>query len=120
MNKIFSIPVLITFSLLLFSTTLLLQIPTQSSAQKNSDTKGIIFKTYTNPTFGIQMQYPSDWTVAENKNYSVDNTEVANFSSPVSEDVAISVDSINDNRTLVLVIVIVHHQKVSSNRLMTP
>jgi eukaryotic-like serine/threonine-protein kinase len=92
MNKIFSVPVLITFSLLLFSTALIIHIPAQA---KINDTNGGIFKPYMNPTFGIQMQRPPDWTVAENKNHSVDNIEVVNFSSPVSEDVTVSVDTVN-------------------------
>lgn len=68
--------------------------PTQVLAQKDNTNT---FLTYNNPTFGIKIQYPSDWKVEENKDHSEDNTDVVTFSSPVSEEVAISVDNINDN-----------------------
>ena len=45
------------------------------------------------------MQYPSDWNLEENKNYSDNDIEVVTFSSQVSEDVTISVDKLDDNRT---------------------
>lgn len=70
----------------------MLYVPTQVRAQSNNANN---FQPYQNSKFSIKMQRPSDWTVAENKNYSVDNIEVVNFYSPVSEDVTVSVDTVN-------------------------
>ena len=92
MNKVLLVMALLTTFFVLISSVVVLYVPPQVRAQGNNANN---FQQYQNSNFGIKMQRPSDWTVAENKNYSVDNTEVVNFSSPVSEDVTVSVDTVN-------------------------
>jgi eukaryotic-like serine/threonine-protein kinase len=92
MNKVLLVMVSLTTSFILINSAIVLYVPTQVRAQSNNTNN---FQQYQNSNFGIKIQHPSDWTVAENKNYSVDNTEVVNFSSPVSEDVVVSVDTVN-------------------------
>jgi eukaryotic-like serine/threonine-protein kinase len=92
MNKVLLVMVSLTTSFILINSAIVLYVPTQVRAQSNNANN---FQQYQNSNFGIKIQHPSDWTVAENKNYSVDNTEVVNFSSPVSEDVVVSVDTVN-------------------------
>lgn len=93
MNKVLLVMVSLTTSFILINSAIVLYVPTQVRAQSNNTNN---FQQYQNSKFGIKIQHPSDWTVAENKNYSVDNTEVVNFSSPVSEDVVVSVDTVNN------------------------
>ena len=92
MNKLLLVMVSLTTSFILINSAIVLHVPTQVRAQSNNANN---FQQYQNSNFGIKIQYPSDWKKQENKNYSVDNTEVVNFSSPISEDVVVSVDTVN-------------------------
>jgi eukaryotic-like serine/threonine-protein kinase len=92
MNKVLLVMVSLTTFFILISSVVVLYVPPQVRAQSNNANN---FRLYQNSNFGIKIQRPSDWTVAENKNYSVDNIEVVNFYSPVSEDVTVSVDTVN-------------------------
>jgi eukaryotic-like serine/threonine-protein kinase len=89
MNRAFTVYVFsVIVFLCIFHTTVI-------HAQVLAQTKG--FLTYNNPTFNIKIQYPFNWKVDENKNYSEDNIDVVTFSSPVDQQVSISVDTIEDN-----------------------
>jgi PsbP-like protein len=85
------------------------QQPQEALAQTNHNNKNNnnAFKLYENATYGINIQYPSNWTIEEGGDEDSDDdvTDVVSFFAPVendSETVApslyISIDSVSSNR----------------------
>jgi hypothetical protein len=55
----------------------------EASAQMTDNT----FKTYQNPTYGIQIQHPSDWRIDEGDVYADDYvTDIVSFIAPIRSD----------------------------------
>jgi eukaryotic-like serine/threonine-protein kinase len=97
MNKVFPVSILFIMVLSIIYNSAILHFPAQVLAQKANNINNL--RTYDNPTFSIRIQYPSDWKLEENKDYSEDDITVVTFSSPGSEDVRINVENLDDPST---------------------
>jgi serine/threonine-protein kinase len=56
------------------------------------------FLPYQNSTFGIRIQYPSDWEKQENGTKQDTQTDVVTFNSPSDADFNIAIDDISDQK----------------------
>jgi serine/threonine-protein kinase len=59
----------------------------EALAQSNDDDNNNTFKLYENVTYGIKIEYPSNWTIEEEGDEDSDNvTDVVSFFAPVRND----------------------------------
>jgi serine/threonine-protein kinase len=59
----------------------------EALAQSNDDDNNNTFKLYENITYGIKIEYPSNWTIEEEGDEDSDNvTDVVSFFAPVRND----------------------------------
>jgi len=86
---LFAIPltVLLLIVITLVHPNLLAQVKTNTN-----------FLPYQNSTFGIKIQYPSDWEKQENGTKQDTQTDVVTFNSPSDADFNIAIDDISDQK----------------------
>jgi PsbP-like protein len=99
---VFLVAIVIVSTILLYGPSFQIQ---QSIAQPTSTaatTSGNNFLTYQNSTFGIKIQYPSNWAKEENNNASDSSSKdlVVTFSSPTDDTVELFVNAADKSITL--------------------
>jgi serine/threonine-protein kinase len=104
MNSLVASPVSATLLASETSTTTAIT-PSQTTPSQNTTTTSDNFLAYENPTYGIKIQYPVDWTASQNG--LQDYTDIIAFYSPLEnisdrfpEQLSISVIDYSQNITL--------------------
>lgn len=70
--------------------------PLQQQAIALTQTTKSNFSTYTNSTYGIMIQYPSDWNIEQTSNSSI----IVRFHSPLNSVITIKISSLPSYSTL--------------------
>jgi hypothetical protein len=90
------------------ATNIIIHQPQQEASAQTNGNDSNTFKLYENATYGIKIQYPSNWTIEEGGDEDSDDkvTDVVSFFAPVSNDSEIIAPSLYitiDNPSLNLI-----------------